>query len=238
MSDAASGTTAPFTLATRHGQQLVGAIDYPAGDAPVARTLILCHGYGGDMAGRYLRQIAATLGADGVATVRFDFTNGAGMSDGELRDASVSGYADDLDDVLDFVRAQPRLRAGTFAIGGHSYAGMPIIVVAARRRDIAGVFFLAAVFDRTSEFAMADVAAQVVAPIVIVMAGADREVAATQADALVRAAGERVVARVTIPGADHNFTAPGSASALADAILARLPAPPPSAAPTATPPAR
>ncbi len=235
MSDTASGATAPFTLTTRHGQRLVGAIDYPAGDAPIARTLVLCHGYGGDMAGRYLRQIATTLGADGIATVRFDFTNGAGTSDGALSGASVSGYADDLDDVLDFVRARPRLRASALAIGGHSYAGMVVIVVAARRRDIARVFFLAAVFDRTREFAMDAVAARVVAPIVIVMAGADREVAATQADALARAAGGRVVVRVTIPGADHNFTAPGSASALADAIRAQWPAPPPSDAPTATP---
>lgn len=228
-----SGTTpeipTPFTLTTRHGQQLVGAIDYPAGAGPVARALVLCHGYGGDMAGRYLRRIAATLTEAGVATVRFDFTNGAGKSDGALSDASVAGYADDLDDVLDFVRAQARLRDSMLAIGGHSYAGMPVIVAAARRRDIAGVFFLAAVFDRTKEFAMAEVAAQVMAPIVIIVAGKDREVAATQADALVRAAGERVVARVTIPDADHNFTAPGSASVLADAIRARLPASPPNA---------
>lgn len=227
MSDTGFGTMVPFTLTTRHGQRLVGMIDYPPGDAPVARTLVLCHGYGGDMAGRYLRQIAATLGADGVAAVRFDFTNGAGASDGALSGASVSGYADDLDDVLALVRAQPRLRASALAIGGHSYAGMVVIVVAARHRDIAGVFFLAAVFDRTDEFAMNAVAARVVAPIVIIMAGADREVAAMQADALARAAGKRVVARVTIPGADHNFTAPGSASALADAIRAHLPAPPP-----------
>jgi len=223
--DDQTSNIAPFTLTTRHGQRLVGAIDCPAGDAPVARTLVLCHGYGGDMAGGYLHQIAATLVAAGVATVRFDFTNGAGASDGALSGASVSGYADDLDDVLDLVRAQPRLRASTFAIGGHSYAGMVVIVVAARRRDIAGAFFLAAVFDRTREFAMDAVAARVVAPIVIIMAGADREVAATQADALARAAGDHVVARLTIPGADHNFTAPGSASALAETILAQLPDP-------------
>lgn len=225
MSETPAGTTAPFTLTTRHGQRLVGAIDYPAGDAPITRVLVVCHGYGGDMAGRYLRQIAATLTAADVATVRFDFTNGAGTSEGDLRDASVSGYADDLDDVLDFIRTQPRLHGATIAIGGHSYAGMPIIVVAARRQDIAGVFFLAAVFDRTREYAMHTVAARVMAPIVIIMAGADREVAMGQADALEHAAGERVVARLTIPGADHNFTAPGTASALAEAIFARLPGP-------------
>jgi alpha/beta superfamily hydrolase len=227
MGDTPFGMTAPITLTTRHGQRLVGAIDYPAGTAPVARTLVLCHGYGGDKDGRYLRQIATTLAADGAATVRFDFTNGAGASDGTLAGASVAGYADDLDRVLDLVRAQPRLRAGAIAIGGHSYAGMVVIVVASRRRDIAGIFFLAAVFDRTEEFAMGAVAARVEAPIVIIQAGADREVAATQADALARAAGERVAARLAIPGADHNFTNPGTAIALAEAIRAHLPVAPP-----------
>lgn len=212
-----------FTLTTRHGQRLVGAIDYPPAALLISATVVLCHGYGGDMEGRYLRQIAATLTTVGVATVRFDFTNGAGASDGDLGRASVAGYTDDLDDLLDYVRQQPRLGAGTIAIGGHSYAGMVVIAVAARREDIAAVYFLAAVFDRTSDFDMAALAREVVAPITIILAGADREVSAAQADALARAAGARVVARLTIPGADHNFTAPGAALALAEAIRAHLP---------------
>lgn len=216
-------TAEPFALTTRHGQRLVGTIDYPGGDAPIRATVVLCHGYGGDQEGRYLRQIAATLTAAGVATVRFDFTNGAGASDGDLSGASVAGYADDLDDVLDYVRAVPRLGANPLAIGGHSYAGMVVIAVAARRADIAAVYFLAAVFDRTSDFDMVALAREVAAPITIVLAGADREVSAAQADALVRAADSRVVARLTIPGADHNFTAPGTALALAEAIRAHLP---------------
>ncbi len=215
-------TAQPFTITNRHGRRIVGLLDAPPGDGPVARTLVLCHGYGGDKDGRYLRQIAATLLAVGIATVRFDFTNGAGASDGDLSGASVAGYADDLDDLLDFVRRQPRLREGAVAIGGHSYAGMVVIVVAARRTDIAAVFFLAAVFDRTAEFDMAALACEVAAPIAIIMAGADREIAATQADALALAAGDRVAVRLTIPGADHNFTAPGSALALAEAIRERL----------------
>ena len=61
--------TAPFTLTNRHGQRIGGLLDYPPGDAPLARALVLCHGYGGDKDGRYLRQIAATLVADGVAAI-------------------------------------------------------------------------------------------------------------------------------------------------------------------------
>lgn len=215
---------ARFTLTNRRGQRLVSLINYPSATEPVAHTLVLCHGYGGDKDGRYLREIAATLTAAGGATVRFDFANGAGESDGTLRDASVAGYADDLDDVLDFVSRQPRLTGGPISIGGHSYAGMVVLVVAARCPDLATVFFLAAVFNRTREFAMEDIVAQITAPIVIVGAGADREVASDQADALARVAGARIVTRHTIASADHNFTIPGTAAQLAtfvrDVLLA------------------
>jgi pimeloyl-ACP methyl ester carboxylesterase len=210
--------TEQFTLTTRHGQRLVGLIDYPPGGAPVSRTLVLCHGYGGDKDGRYLRQIAATLNDAGDAVVRFDFTNGAGESDGTLRDASVAHYADDLDDVLDFVARQPRLAASAVSIGGHSYAGMVVLAVAARRPGLAAVFFLSAVYNRTTDFDMPAVVARITAPIVIISAGADREVASTQADALARDAGPKVIARAVVDGADHNFTAPGTAAQLADII--------------------
>ena len=207
-----------FTLTTRHGQRLVGLIDYPPGNAPVSRTLVLCHGYGGDKDGRYLRQIAATLNQAGDAVVRFDFTNGAGESDGTLRDASVAHYADDLDDVLDFVARQPRLATGAVSIGGHSYAGMVVLAVAGRRPGLAAVFFLAAVYNRTTDFDMPAVVARITTPIVIISAGADREVASAQADALARDAGPKVVARAVVEGADHNFTAPGTAAQLAAII--------------------
>jgi dienelactone hydrolase len=130
--------------------------------------------------------------------------------------------------VLDYLRQQPRLGGSAIAIGGHSYAGMVVLVVAARRPAIAAVYFLAAVFDRTKEFDMATVARQITAPIVIVGAGADREVAAAQADALARIAGPTIRARLTVPGADHNFTAPGTAHRLAEIIRDSLPPAPPS----------
>jgi pimeloyl-ACP methyl ester carboxylesterase len=216
--------TEHFALTTRHGQRLVGLVDEPPGTGPVARTLVLCHGYGGDKDGRYLRQIAATVTEAGGAVVRFDFTNGAGESDGTLRDASVAHYADDLDDVLDFVATRPRLAASAVNIGGHSYAGMVVLAVAGRRPGLAAVFFLSAVYNRTNDFDMPAVVARITAPIVIIAAGADREVSSAQADALARDAGPKVIARHVVDGADHNFTAPGTAARLAALIRDALPA--------------
>lgn len=219
------GSPRRFTLRNRQGRRIVGLLDLPAGDGPVERALVACHGYGGDKDGAYLRHIATTLVEAGIAVVRFDFTNARGESDGELRDASVAGYADDLEDVLDYVARQPRLARGAVAIAGHSYAGMVGLVVGSRRPDLTGIFFLSAVFDRTTEFDMGVVARQVRAPIVIVHGEADREVPLAQPEALRRAAGERVVAMVVVPGADHNYLVPGAAErvavAIRDTLLAR-----------------
>jgi dienelactone hydrolase len=220
--------TERFVLTNRHGKRIVGLIDYPAGTGPVPDVLVVCHGYGGDKDGEYLRAIAATLREAGIAVVRFDFTNAAGESDGTLRDASVAGYADDLDDVLDFAARQPRLAGSRVSIGGHSYAGMVVLVVAARRPGIAAVFFLSAVFDRTAEFDMPAIAARVGAPIFVVHGERDREVPLAQPEALRRAARDKVAGWTIVRGADHNYRAPGAALALAttlrDAILGLAPA--------------
>ena len=211
-------TTERFTLANRLGRRIVGLIDYPPGDGPVPGTLVLCHGYGGDKDGRYLRTIAAAVTGAGGATARFDFTDGAGESDGTLAGASVEGYADDLDDVLDFIAQQPRLADGALGIGGHSYAGRVVLVVAARHPDLAAVYFLSGVYERSGEDRMAAVVARIAAPLFIIHAGSDREVPLAQAEALAQAAGSRVFAFEVIAGADHNFTAPGTADRLAASI--------------------
>ena len=212
------GATERFTIANRRGRRIVGLIDYPPGVDPVGRTLILCHGYGGDKDGRYLRAIAAAATAAGGATVRFDFTDGAGESDGTLAGASVAGYADDLDDVLDYAAGLPRLAGGAFGIGGHSYAGQVVLVVAARRPGLPAVYFLCGVYGRDGDRTTAAVVDRIAAPIAIVHAGADREVPLAHAEALARAAGPKVGHFEIIPGADHNFTAPGTAERLAGII--------------------
>jgi len=199
--------TERFTITNRQGKRLVGLIDYPAGAAPIGKVFVGCHGYGGDKEGRYLQVIAATLTTAGMAMVRFDFTDSASESEGTLRHASVAGYADDLDDVLDFLRTQPRLSRSSIAVGGHSYAGRVALVVASRRPEVAAVFFLSAVYP-SNEFDIPAVVAAVQAPIYIVHGTADREVALSNAEALQLAAGAKLASVTIIPDADHNYTVP------------------------------
>jgi alpha/beta superfamily hydrolase len=213
--------TERFRMNNRRGRHLVGLIDYPAGTAPVPKVFVCCHGYGGNKEGRYLQTIGSTLMTAGMGMVRFDFTNAAGESYGTLRDATLGGYADDLDDVLDFLRTQPRLATSRFAVGGHSYAGRAALIVAARRPEIAAVFFLSAVYP-SQEFDMSATVAAVAAPIYIVHGDADREVPLGHAEALQRVAGDKIAGMTIIPGADHNYTVPGSAATVASVIQEAL----------------
>jgi alpha/beta superfamily hydrolase len=213
--------TERFTITNRQGKRLVGLVDYPAGDGAVGKLFVACHGYGGDKDGRYLRTIAGTLTTAGMGMVRFDFTNGAGESEGTLRNASVAGYADDLDDVLDYLYTLPRLAQSAAAVGGHSYAGRAALVVAARRPAIAAVFFLSAVYPST-EFDMPAIVAAIQAPIFIVHGSADREVALRNAEALQAVAGDQIAGVTIIAGADHNYTVPHSADKVAAAIQEAL----------------
>jgi dienelactone hydrolase len=113
------------------------------------------------------------------------------------------------------VAQQPRLAGIPVGIGGHSYAGRVVLTVAGRRAGLAAVYFLCGVYERAGEGRMAAVVEWIDAPIVVVTAALDREVPLAQAEALAQAAGAKVAAFETIAGADHNFTAPGTAEQLA-----------------------
>ncbi|HEV7215919.1 MAG TPA: alpha/beta family hydrolase [Chloroflexota bacterium] len=213
--------TERFSITNRRGKRLVGLIDYPAGTSAVGKLFVACHGYGGNKEGRYLRTISDTLTTAGMGNVRFDFTNGAGESEGVLSNASVAGYADDLDDVLDYLGALPRLARSAVAIAGHSYAGRVALVVAARRPAIAAVFFLSAVYP-SNEFDIPAIVAAVQAPIFVIHGSADREVALSNAEALQRVAGDKIAGVTIIAGADHNYTLAHSADKVAAAIQEAL----------------
>ena len=220
--------TERFTLTTRHGMRLVGLVDYPDGEGPVGQVLALCHGYGGNKEGFYLRTITAALTEAGIAGVRFDFTNAVGESQGSIRDASVGGYADDLEDVLDFLPTRPRLAQARQSIAGHSYSGRVVLLVASRRPLVEAVFFLSGVY-RGDDPAMAAAVARIRAPIYIIHGEQDEQVPLRHAEALAAAAGDKVAGLTIVTGADHNYIVPGTATVVAAAIrdaLEGLPRPP------------
>ena len=130
-----------FQFVGEGGHQLAAALDLPDGE-PVAYALFAhCFTCGKDVLAA--RRIAVALTAEGIATLRFDFT-GLGSSEGDFANSTFSS------NVADLVRAANRLRetrgAPTILIG-HSLGGAAIIAAAGQVPEAKAVVTIAAPSD-------------------------------------------------------------------------------------------
>jgi len=133
--------TERFQFVGEGGHQLAAALDLPDGE-PVAYALFAhCFTCGKDVLAA--RRIAVALTAEGIATLRFDFT-GLGSSEGDFANSTFSS------NVADLVRAANRLRetrgAPTILIG-HSLGGAAIIAAAGQVPEAKAVVTIAAPSD-------------------------------------------------------------------------------------------
>jgi len=83
--------------------------------------VMLCHGFGGKKDGALFENIADSLQAHGIASIRFDF-NGHGESEGDFVDMTVSNEISDAKKVYDYVKALSFVDG--IAIVGHSQGGV------------------------------------------------------------------------------------------------------------------
>jgi alpha-beta hydrolase superfamily lysophospholipase len=95
-------------------------------DTPI---VICCHGFTGDKIGanQLTTKLATFLEQQGYIVLRFDFL-GSGDSDGEFSsDTSVSGWKEDLNNVLDWLNRQAEFSASPVILYGHSLGGMIVL---------------------------------------------------------------------------------------------------------------
>ena len=123
------------------GNTLVGRLHLPAA-APVAYAVFAhCFTCGKDVHASV--RISAALAAQGIATLRFDFT-GLGESAGDFADTTFSGNVKDLVAACDWLRAEreaPRL------LVGHSLGGAAVIAAAPSVPEVRAVATIAAPAD-------------------------------------------------------------------------------------------
>ncbi len=104
---------------------------YTIVDRPAARgkvpVVIICHGFSGNCDRPFMKELASSIVAQGMAAVRFDF-NGHGRSDGEFKDMTVLNEIDDLKCMIAWVRRQPWAR--DISLVGHSQGGVVVSMVA------------------------------------------------------------------------------------------------------------
>ena len=135
--------TEKFQFEGEGGHQLAAALDLPDG-TPIAYALFAhCFTCGKDVLAA--KRIAVALAAQGIATLRFDFT-GLGSSEGDFANSTFSS------NVADLVRAAAHLRETRKApaiLIGHSLGGAAILAAAGQIPEAKAVVTIAAPSDPT-----------------------------------------------------------------------------------------
>lgn len=81
------------------------------------------HGLSGNKEELHVRSIAEAFLDTGYTVVTFDTTNTFGESDGDFEDATLTGYYNDLEDVINWTSEQPWYTE-PFVLAGHSLGGI------------------------------------------------------------------------------------------------------------------
>ncbi len=111
--------------------KLFTIVERPAAKGKVP-LVIICHGFSGNSQRPFLNDLSASMVAQGMATLRFDF-NGHGKSDGEFKDMTVLNEIDDLKDVIAWAQKQPWVK--DISLVGHSQGGVVVSMVSGELGD-------------------------------------------------------------------------------------------------------
>ena len=131
-----------FVFTGAEGQTLNGRLESPA-NGPVRAVALFAHCFTCTMNSHAAARVSEALAANGIATLRFDFT-GLGNSEGEFAD---SGF---VSNVSDLVAAAEALRTGPGApslLIGHSLGGAAVIAATQKIAGIKAVATIGAPFE-------------------------------------------------------------------------------------------
>lgn len=144
-------TAEDVTVPTPRGHTLAGTLTLPrdrtrpvpavvtiSGSGPQDRdeTISIVKGY------RPFRQVADTLGRNGIAVLRFD-DRGTGASTGNHGTATSADFAEDVRAVLAFLRTRPEIDATRLALLGHSEGGLIAPMVAVTEPTLRAIVLMA-----------------------------------------------------------------------------------------------
>ena len=107
------------TLSNRHQQKIVIEVKNKTGKAGLA---FIAHGLSGHRKQAHIQVYAAAFLEADYCVVLWDVTNSLGESGGELIDATLTGYYQDMEDVIAWAESQFWYQE-PFVIAGHSLGG-------------------------------------------------------------------------------------------------------------------
>ncbi|MEW5917553.1 MAG: alpha/beta fold hydrolase, partial [Gemmatimonadota bacterium] len=146
-------------IPTRQGHQLAGTLTIPAGATGKHPVVVTISGSGPQERDEYIplvpgyrpfRQIADTLGRHGIAVLRFD-DRGTGESGGNFATASSADFAEDVRNIVGWLRARTDINPDRVALLGHSEGGLIAPLVAASDPRLAAIVLMAGPAQRGKE---------------------------------------------------------------------------------------
>ena len=97
-------------------------------------TFILLHGIGGWKDQRVMRAIIDPVYESGYNVVTFDAADGANAPDADSLNSTPTGYLEDLEDVIAYVKNEP-LFVGPLSLGGHSLGALMALLYSAKHPE-------------------------------------------------------------------------------------------------------
>lgn len=96
--------------------------------------VFVMHGLGGSKDQPHIKTFGNAFAEKGYTVVRFDTTNTLGESDGDLADATLTNYYEDLEDVIRWAESEKFFKE-PFILCGHSLGSISIILFAEKYPD-------------------------------------------------------------------------------------------------------
>lgn len=115
-----------FTIKNRKNQNIVLILDKPENPKGLAFVM---HGLGGFKEQPHIETFASAFREKEYTVIRFDTTNTLGESDGNLIDATLTNYYEDLEDVIKWTESQEFYQE-PFVLCGHSLGAMSVALFA------------------------------------------------------------------------------------------------------------
>ncbi len=116
-------------------QKIVGNLHVPSGKGLFPAVIIL-HGFKGFKDQQHIKLCAGALCDGGFVAFRFDSSNGVGESDGDIFDADMTGYLDDIQCALEYLEGIDVVDNSRIGLTGHSFGGQALLITAARDERI------------------------------------------------------------------------------------------------------
>lgn len=123
------------------GEMLAGRIDKPESDVKACALFAHCFTCSKNL--KAVGNITKALAAEGVETLRFDFT-GLGESDGDFSDTNFSSNVDDLVSAYKYMKKR---EAAPSILIGHSLGGAAVLQAAHRMKNVKAVVTIGAPSD-------------------------------------------------------------------------------------------